>query len=518
MKLSITDNAIVVSAVFSSPERTYLKSLGGREAGTAAIKFPRLRCYALSLLRSLEDDLAIDETVQSFLDETVLRDVRDLPEELYPIQREGVQFLVGGNRLLQMRPGWGKTATSIIASLAVNAKKVLVVAPLILLPSWRREVDRWDPEATVQIYRDWQEPPDNVKFVVTNYETVVNHPSVFMTKWDVVILDESIKIKNRQTKRFKTLKKIRPYTNKVWLLSGFPTSGTAADLWSQLNFLYPQAFPSYWKFVERYCRLSRTQWGIDILGDRRDIDFKEEFKDVIFFSEDHIDLPEPEIVSLDVELTSNQQRVYEKALDEFLLELRDKDVPIPARLAQITRLSQIVGNLAALGHKSESGKLVALAEMIELDYLRPPIVIWTRFVESQKGVIDLLRSKTSWSIRGISGDSPEDYRDEILSQFRDGKVDVLVMQIDTGKYGLTLIEAQTIVYYELSPSADSLLQSYYRFVRIGLGHTPSMFSLKAVGTVDELFSSRLTDKVKDVSRLSQVDLVNVLTLLKGKAS
>jgi SNF2 family DNA or RNA helicase len=226
-------------------------------------------------------------------------------------------------------------------------------------------------------------------------------------------------------------------------------------------------------------------------------------------------IPAGNIERLEVELTHTQSTVFVRALDDMIRETKTKAIPIPNRLSQLSYLSQIVGNISCLGYPSESGKLIALIEIAEIGYLRPPVLIWARYRESIAGIVNVLRERTDFSVEVIDGSVPMEQRDNILDRYREGQIDILVMQIQTGKFGLNLVETKTIIYYELSFSSDDLLQSYYRVYRIGLDHDTLVLSFFCPGTVDELISTNLDQKLIDISQISQTELLDLLTTIRG---
>lgn len=170
--------------------------------------------------------------------------------DLHDYQNRAVDFIIREKRsFLALDMGLGKTATSLTAisdlldSCAVN--KVLIVAPLRVANSvWAQECRNWEhlrdlrvsvctgPEKrriaalhkTADVYTINRE---NVPWLVEHYGK----------KWpfDCVVIDESSSFKSPSAQRFKSLKRVMPLTEYVWLLSGTPTSNGLMDLWSQMH-------------------------------------------------------------------------------------------------------------------------------------------------------------------------------------------------------------------------------------------------------------------------------------------
>lgn len=169
--------------------------------------------------------------------------------DLHDYQNRAVDFIIREKRsFLALGMGLGKTATSLTAisdlldSCAVN--KVLIVAPLRVANSvWAQECANWShlQHSTVSVCTG----PEK-KRIAALHKTAdvytINRENVpwlvehYGKKWpfDCVVIDESSSFKSPSAQRFKSLKRVMPLTEYVWLLSGTPTSNGLMDLWSQM--------------------------------------------------------------------------------------------------------------------------------------------------------------------------------------------------------------------------------------------------------------------------------------------
>src|SRR5207302_3865039 len=106
--------------------------------------------------------------------------------------------------------GLGKTlqAIALIAHRAEAGKgPALVVVPLTLLETWRRQIRRFAPD--LRVYRHIGEGRvrrpaaiHDVDVVLTTLETAVNDaPVLSSVGWDVLVVDEAQSIKNPDTER-----------------------------------------------------------------------------------------------------------------------------------------------------------------------------------------------------------------------------------------------------------------------------------------------------------------------------
>jgi len=144
---------------------------------------------------------------------------------------------------------------------------VLVVAPLSVLPVWQREFrDYADYPHEVRLLRGGSMdkriemlaafPEDALKIAAINYESVWREEMFkALLKWqpDMIICDESQKIKGPSTKQSKGLHKLGEIAKYKLILTGTPVSNSPMDFFSQYKFLNPNIFGrSFWAFRSRY--------------------------------------------------------------------------------------------------------------------------------------------------------------------------------------------------------------------------------------------------------------------------
>lgn len=169
--------------------------------------------------------------------------------DLHVYQNRAIDFIKSEKRCgLFLDMGLGKTTTTLTAisdltdSFAVT--KVLIVAPLRVANTvWKQEAEIWkhlqhlkvsictgterERLAALQITAD---------VYVINRENIPWLVDLQKNKWqfDCVIIDESSSFKNSGSQRFKSLKKVLPFTNYMVILTGTPSPNGLMDLWAQM--------------------------------------------------------------------------------------------------------------------------------------------------------------------------------------------------------------------------------------------------------------------------------------------
>jgi SNF2 family DNA or RNA helicase len=172
---------------------------------------------------------------------------------------------------LLMEQGTGKTLSAIALCgwryQQGQVNRILIVCSKSILPVWKKELEK---HANFSYGMSIVTPPgytEGLSFWVTNYDRVYSGKKEIL-KWkpDMVILDESHKIKNRSNKRSRALHSIGDKTKYKLILDGTPMGQSPLDVWSIFRFLDPNIFGhSFPKFRERYARMGGFK-GYQVMG------------------------------------------------------------------------------------------------------------------------------------------------------------------------------------------------------------------------------------------------------------
>jgi SNF2 family DNA or RNA helicase len=548
------------------------QELGGRWIGKhGAWRLPGLVNIAEKVIAmdpSARIHPGILDRIQLFRDPERFASVPNYPhplfDKLYGFQREAVHHIVTSpyhGVLLTLSPGLGKTPTSVVAAGIMKARRILVVAPLTLLGNWEREVRRWSAAESLHIQHTHQrepvfleEDPDTVQaWVITNYDTVRTRSELewedgkdgverlrsasgayYDTEWDMVIVDESVLLKNRATKRTKMMRQLAEQASRVLLLSGAPVVRDNSDAWGQLSVIQPGYFPSFWRFAKETCYVEEGEWGTVIEGSRLDKSLRNLYPELMFVrNQDEVlpDLPELIFQDLPVELTRRQRKAHDDLMTTWLHRLEDTEqagvkVKVTAVVAELTRLQQVTSNLVNLrttGEEwpEESAKADVIRDLLEAGGVEFPLLIWGHWKPGMEALNNRLLTMSAAdgspfqdrTVSLVHGDTPRDVADHTLESFKAGNLDVLILSLGTGKYGHTFTNAKTIIYHDKTTDSDAYFQSLHRVRRIGLTHTPRVISLRAPGTIDDFVEANLAGKLPSMANVTGAELSTLLRSL-----
>lgn len=498
-----------------------LKNLGGRRVG-AEYRFPRMRWVLRRLIDTIgKKYLAFHKDVAAdyfgIYPEFFLG---DYPTSLLkPWQQDAVRFLLTRTHksaLLNMDPGLGKTRTSIVACKVLDVKKILVIAPKSFLPGWQYEIGLVDKGA-VEIYH--RRVGGKVKWSLANYETVSDFADKYLgQKWDVVIIDESLALKNRKAVRAKLLGRLRKSTEYLWALSGSPVSKFADDLFKQLQILAPDAFTSYWRFAELYCVIERGPWATKVVGNKSGIDLRDEFADIIFTVKEHelnLDKPEMRQEMLIAPMLPKQREIFDKFNRDFCVELESGRLQTENVAAKLTYLQQITSHPVNvdIAWPHGSGKLEILLDALLTEHIRLPAIIWTWWKESAKEILHALQPHYKVGVVTGSEEVPRD----AIKLFQANKLEILILSLGVGRYGHTFNNACSAIYYDRTFDMDAFIQSQQRIAGgirgVGLSYVPTTYTIKTPMSTDDLIEENLTKKAFSFAHVAQHDLLSMLQKL-----
>jgi SNF2 family DNA or RNA helicase len=325
----------------------------------------------------------------------------------------------------------------------------------------------------------------------------------------MIAIDESTTIKNHKAKRTKALMKIAAGFKYRRLLTGSPVTKSPMDIYSQCEFLRPGllGFESYYAFQGRYAVVQRRTMGAaafqQIVG-FRNLDELTQRIDMFSFrvlKKDCLDLPDKIYTARYVGMTSQQFEMYEQIRRHAMVLLDSGEMSTaPAVITQMLRLQQIMS-----GHlKTDDGDMLyfpskrmeALEEIINEH--NGKAIIWSRFRYDIIQITEMLNKKFGQGCAvSYFGDTSDDDRAAAVLNFQNPShpLKFFVGNPATAGYGLTLTEANLVVYYANDFNLETRIQSEDRAHRIGQKNNVTYIDLICEGSIDERIVKALRAKI-----------------------
>lgn len=428
----------------------------------------------------------------------------------------------GFGELFEM--GCGKTLTTIaVAGALYNLGKidrVLVVAPTSVCSVWPHDLNQFatfpwearvllgDKKKRLKALNELENWPFKaLRIAVINYEST-HREGIFEAlaayKPDLIVCDESQRIKNPSAAQSKALHKLGDAAPFRMILSGTPVQNNAVDLYSQYRFLDPAVYgANFYAFKNRYCIMGGYGQH-QIVGYRNMDELVEKEHSVAYrvTKEECLDLPQQTFINRYVQFTDAEQAIYEQLRKSSFLELETgENVTATTILTMYLRLMQLTGGFLTADESTRpkqvnTAKLDALADIVD-DYVvdaGKKLVIFARFRAEIAAIENLLRLRKI-QYGSIYGDVPMEERGKIVEDFQTNPdTKVFVAQIQTAGLGITLHAASTAVFYSYDYNYANYAQALARIHRIGQRLPVTYIHLVVDGSIDEKILAALENK------------------------
>lgn len=428
----------------------------------------------------------------------------------------------GFGELFEM--GCGKTLTTIaVAGALYNLGKidrVLVVAPTSVCSVWPHDLNQFaafpwearvllgDKKKRLKALNELENWPFKaLRIAVINYEST-HRDGIFEAlaayKPDLIVCDESQRIKNPSAAQSKALHKLGDAAPFRMILSGTPVQNNAVDLYSQYRFLDPAVYgANFYAFKNRYCIMGGYGQH-QIVGYRNMDELVEKEHSVAYrvTKEECLDLPQQTFINRYVQFTDAEQAIYEQLRKSSFLKLETgENVTATTILTMYLRLMQLTGGFLTADESTRpkqvnTAKLDALADIVD-DYVvdaGKKLVIFARFRAEIAAIENLLRLRKI-QYGSIYGDVPMEERGKIVEDFQTNPdTKVFVAQIQTAGLGITLHAASTAVFYSYDYNYANYAQALARIHRIGQRLPVTYIHLVVDGSIDEKILAALENK------------------------
>lgn len=357
------------------------------------------------------------------------------------------------------------------------------------------------------------------RVVLTNFETLETEKQQFELYLKVrnvgIIIDESAKLKNPNSKLTKTYFELAPLFQRRIIMTGTPVANRPYDIWAQIYFLdFGESLGADFNEFKKETDLSNKL--------SRNTDLQEEFEDNISQIFNRISsftvretknsgiitLPDKVYIQEVTEFNRMQEELYERIRTELYAEVvRDGERYIDdssAIVKRLLRLIQVTSNPKLVDEECEaSAKEPLLDELIQKILANgEKCIVWSNFIEN----IDYFTKKyQDLGAVKIHGKMNMDARNRSVQKFHDDDIRILFATPASAKEGLTLTMANHVIFYDRGFSLDDYLQAQDRIHRISQKKTCYVHNIIIKDSIDEWVDLLLKAK-QNAAALSQGDI------------
>lgn len=432
-----------------------------------------------------------------------------------PYHEDGIRFIMGRRKCgLHWPPGVGKTGATLMAVyqlvMSVTVTRVLVVAPKrVALRSWPDEIHKWQQFQALDyavlrgsaderraLYRRNTATIHIIQFDFFK-ELVKFWRSRKQWPYDMLIIDESTKVKSPSSKNFQACKAVAKFCDFVVELTGTPAPNGYLDLWTQTYLLDYGAtlLRTFGEFKQEYyvSDYKRYKWTPREGSEARIRQKISKFYHSVDVRQ-VLDLQRPlDPHNIWVTLPDSVQELYDRMETEMYIELQQVGIEAVNAGVVSMKCRQIANGFIydedRAEHVLHEEKLDALEDLIE-SLSGEPLLLGYQFGADWTAIKKRMKDRVT-----LFTDDPQ-----IQTDWNDGRIPLLVVQPDGVAHGLNLqFGGFHTAWFGPTWNLENYLQFNERLgdvrqFQAGLNRQSIVHRILATGTVDEAMVSRIVTK------------------------
>ena len=433
---------------------------------------------------------------------------------LLDFQREGLDFLLksSGNALLADEMGLGKTVQTLAyLSKEKNAFPALIVAPLVTLTHWQREIEKFlkkkskngkinskaSPTSTM-IRIGKSSDIGNYDFYIINYE-LLHKRADDLAKLPIrsIVCDEVQHLRSKTTQKYAAVKKLAAKESVKYRvgLSGTPIYNRGSEIWPIVDILKPGLLGNFKEFCEYFCWVDEKGKAI-VLDNKRDTLRKQLTTHVMLRRKKSDVLKDLKDKVRYQEVIASDERFYKAELDKIWKKLEEEQ-----SYAE-TAFDKSASYHRAIESERQAAGLAKLKHVVEfvneVMETEESIVVFCH----HKAIHTLLHeSLEEHNPSSIIGGQTLTTRDNEIDRFQKGQTRLMIAGLRAGNVGINLTKARYVIFAELDWSPAIHRQAEDRLHRIGQKNKVFAYYLVGKGTLDEHVADILVDKAYEIDSI-----------------
>lgn len=414
-------------------------------------------------------------------------------------------LLAQGSAGLFLDPGLGKTsivlaAYKILKREGFTTKGMLIIAPLRVCHNvWPIEILKWTNfcDITIEVLHG----PDKSEALERDADIHIINPEglawLFDSEarrwrdWDILVVDESTKFKDTQTKRFKLMRKYFESFTRRWILTGTPVPNGISDLFGQIYILdlgnalgrYVTHFRTKYFYTESWKPYEYIphDWAFEKIVERiNPLVIRMSDKD--YLSMPDLIIPPPVFV----DLPEKAWKMYRELEDDFITRI-DEGLIVAANSAVAGGKCRQVANGGIYTNdkhdwvETHTEKLDALSGILEELGGAPTLVMYEFNHDLAR-----LRARFGTAVPTLGGGTSTKKADGYIKRFNQGHIPVMFCQPASMAYGLNLQGVcHHIIWFAIPWDYLFYDQSIRRIYRQGQKNSVFVYHIAARNTLDE---------------------------------
>ncbi len=434
--------------------------------------------------------------------------------KLLNFQKEGLDFLLksSGNALLADEMGLGKTVQTLAyVATEKHTFPMLVVAPLVTLTNWEREVGKFlkqksrngriveSDSPSVSIIRTGKSAElEKADIYLINYELLFKRRSdLAKTGIRTIVCDEVHNLRSKTTQKYKAIKKLAGLPTVLYRigLSGTPIYNRGSEIWPIIDIIRPGLLGSFKEFCEYFCYVNekgkaivlenkraslRNELQKHVMLRRKKSDVLKELKDKVRYKE---------VIEADT-------NYYLEELDKIWKRLEEEQV------AADTQFTKSASYRRAIQSERQVAGIAKLSYVINfvrnIMEIEESVVVFCHHKVMHQLLNDAL---VEFSPVSIVGGQLDTVRQDQIDKFQRGESKLMIAGLRAGNVGISLTRAKYVIFAELDWSPAIHRQAEDRLHRIGQKNAVFAYYLIGSGTLDDHVADILVDKSYEIDAI-----------------
>jgi SNF2 family DNA or RNA helicase len=412
--------------------------------------------------------------------------------------------------------GAGKTVTLIFAFDVLverdEADFALIIAPKSMISEWPVDFSRFMPNQyivqtlTGRLQEKRKILSKKADVIVTNFETAISMEQelrAILRKYgsrSILVVDESFFAKNLDAQRTQSIRRLREYCGRAFVLCGTPAPNSPVDLIQQFNIVdFGMTFNG--EIIPK----DKIEAGEVI---HKIIEEKGPF--VRHLKSDVLpDLPPKKFQRVSIPLQPKQSELYRNTMENLITDLKEVDDQTFEKnkmsfLARRSALLQICSSPFSIdkSHDETPAKILALDSILEdlIGKKGEKVVLWSFYTASVDTIVARYLKYNPVRYDGKVTETSQ--RREAVRRFREDEVTMLfVGNPAAAGAGLNLQSARFAIYESMSNQAAHYLQSLDRIHRRGQKNEVEYLILLCDGTIEIQEYNRLIEKEHSAEKI-----------------
>lgn len=470
----------------------------------------------------------------------------DVWNKLFEFQKECVRFCVsrGGRALIADDMGLGKTIESIaVAAYYKSEWPCLIICTAKCRPGWMDEIvtflglDVEDIEVidkgtdltgkavkktvkttkiikkkkTVAVNTVTDGTPRRKLFTIMSFPLVVAHQALIEArKYKMIIVDESQYTKNFESKRTQAITAVAKNCKYALFLSGTPLS-KPKEIFPSLNALYPDIFPVFFRFGDRYCEPEKVEF---YKGGKKVVITKYDGRTLT--NELHIilstllmirrlkhDVNIPMPIKTRIHYTLNPDRKQTTLAEKHMAKVDTSKIILNDELEQEFGKDNAFMN----AYRKISKIKLPLVQRYVSEYIsnmkdpNEKILLFGHHKAMLDGLQQVVEELNIGHVR-LDGRTDKKQTRNIVELFQTNpECRVAILSMTSAGVGITLTAARTILFTEMHPSAEIIIQSECRAHRIGQKFPVECVYLVFPNSIEEVLWQLINKKYKSLTSI-----------------